>query len=220
MKRARKQSAKGSPVYERIREILESAKANVARSVNTTQVVANWLIGQEIVEEEQRGKRRADYGRRLLEDLSSRLSADFGRGFSINNLEHFRDFYLTYPDLLASGIPHALRDELRDVPDPGAIPHALRGELMTSTSDGDPSLCVVGPEMTATEHWKSATQCVANLGSLAASTQTSRGRTIAYSCESTSLKPEPSTKSKPPKPTGRLAKWSVRSTACFTNGWR
>jgi len=136
MKRGKKQSEKSSPVYERIREILESAKANVARSVNTTQVVANWLIGREIVEEEQRGKRRADYGRRLLEDLSSRLSADFGRGFSINNLEHFRDFYLTYPDLLASGIPHALRDELRDLPDTGAIPHALRGELMASAPDG------------------------------------------------------------------------------------
>lgn len=157
MKRARKQSAKGSPVYERIREILESAKAGVARSVNTTQVVANWLIGREIVEEEQRGKRRADYGRRLLEDLSSRLSADFGRGFSLNNIEHFRDFYLTYPDLLASGIPHALRDELKDAPDAG----------------------VASPGMAATEHRKFATQCVANLGSLAASTQTSRGRTIA-----------------------------------------
>lgn len=135
MKRAKKQPAKGSPVYERIREILESAKARVARSVNTTQVVANWLIGREIVEEEQRGKKRADYGRRLLEDLSSRLSADFGRGFSINNLEHFRDFYLTYPDLLASGIPHALRDELRDAPAPDAIPHALRGESMASPPD-------------------------------------------------------------------------------------
>lgn len=135
MKRAKKQPAKGSPVYERIREILESAKARVARSVSTTQVVANWLIGREIVEEEQRGKKRADYGRRLLEDLSSRLSADFGRGFSINNLEHFRDFYLTYPDLLASGIPHALRDELRDAPAPDAIPHALRGESMASPPD-------------------------------------------------------------------------------------
>ena len=53
-------------VYERIREILESARTTVARSVNTTQVVANWLIGREIVEEEQRGKKRADYGTELL----------------------------------------------------------------------------------------------------------------------------------------------------------
>ena len=49
-------------LYSRIRDILESARSGVARSVNTTQVVANWLIGQEIVEEEQRGRARAGYG--------------------------------------------------------------------------------------------------------------------------------------------------------------
>lgn len=48
-----------APLYQRIRRILESARTGVARSVNTTQVVANWLIGREIVEEEQRGHRKA-----------------------------------------------------------------------------------------------------------------------------------------------------------------
>lgn len=86
---------KVSPVYKRIREILESARVNVARSVNTAQVMAYCLIGREIVEEQQRGQRRAGYGARLLIDLSSRLQADFGKGFSVNNLEHFRDFYVT-----------------------------------------------------------------------------------------------------------------------------
>ncbi len=70
MKRGTKRSKKHSPVYERIREILESAKASVARSVNTTQVMANWLIGREIAEQEQRGKKRADYGEQLLRDLA------------------------------------------------------------------------------------------------------------------------------------------------------
>ena len=55
-----------SGIYQRIREILESARTGVARTVNTTQVVANWLVGREIVEEEQRGKKRAGYGERLL----------------------------------------------------------------------------------------------------------------------------------------------------------
>ena len=49
-------------LYERIRQILESARTSVARTVNTTQVVANWLVGREIVEEEQKGKKRAEYG--------------------------------------------------------------------------------------------------------------------------------------------------------------
>jgi len=105
-------SQKTTSIYNRIRQILESARASVARSVNTTQVVAYWLIGREIVEEQQRRKRRADYGARLLIELSSHLQADFGKGFSVNNLEHFRDFYLTYPRLIASGNPHTLRSQI------------------------------------------------------------------------------------------------------------
>lgn len=85
--------AESTPVYERIRDILESSRANVARSVNTTQVVANWLIGREIVEEEQRGHRRAGYGEELVSTISKRLTADFGRGFSRDNLFWFRRFY-------------------------------------------------------------------------------------------------------------------------------
>lgn len=54
------------PLYRRVREIIESARAGAARSVNTTQVVAYWLIGREIVEEEQKGKARAGYGEERL----------------------------------------------------------------------------------------------------------------------------------------------------------
>jgi hypothetical protein len=99
-------------LYQRIREILESARTSVARTVNSAQVVTSWSIGREIVEEQQRGKKRADYGTRLLADLASRLQTDYGRGFSVNNLKHFRDFYLTYPNLLERGIRHTARGEL------------------------------------------------------------------------------------------------------------
>lgn len=58
-----------SSLYDRIRGILESARAGVARAVNTTQVMANWLVGREIIEEEQRGKQRADYGQQLVTQL-------------------------------------------------------------------------------------------------------------------------------------------------------
>ena len=67
-------------LYLRIRDILESARAGVARTVNTTQVAANWLIGREIVEEEQRGESRAEDGKRLIAELSEKLTADFGLG--------------------------------------------------------------------------------------------------------------------------------------------
>lgn len=96
-------------LYRRIAHILESARAGVVRTVNTSQVIANWLIGREIVEAEQRGKNRAQYGERLLLDLSARLQAGFGRGYSVDNLEWFRQFYLVYPQLILPGKSDAVR---------------------------------------------------------------------------------------------------------------
>lgn len=97
------------PLYGRVREILDAACSNVARTVNTTQVIANWLIGREIVEEEQQGKKRAGYGAELLADLAARLKVDFGAGYGVDNLELFRRFYLEYPRLLPAQISDAVR---------------------------------------------------------------------------------------------------------------
>lgn len=107
-KKAASSATTTPPLYGRVREILESARSNIARTVNTTQVVANWLIGREIVEEEQAGKRRADYGAKLLADLSERLGRDYGRGYSVDNLESFRQFYLEYPQLISETVPRNL----------------------------------------------------------------------------------------------------------------
>lgn len=97
-----KLSTKRSPdIYRRIREILDSARVGVARTVNTTQVVSNWLIGREIIEDEQKGIRRAGYGEALLKELSTKLTRDFGRGYSVDNLESFRLFYSAYPSLIS-----------------------------------------------------------------------------------------------------------------------
>ena len=71
--------------------------------------MANWLIGQEVVEEEQRGKRRAGYGQQLLQELSLQLTVEFGKGFSVDNLELYRRFFLEYPGLLSSEKSDALR---------------------------------------------------------------------------------------------------------------
>ena len=60
-------------------------------------VEAYWLIGKRIVEEEQAGKERADYGSYLIKGLSKELSTEFGKGFSVANLWNFRQFYLTFP---------------------------------------------------------------------------------------------------------------------------
>ncbi len=98
-----------STLYHCIRDILESARANVARTVNTTQVVANRLIGCDIVEKAQAGKRRAVYGAEQLRDLATRLRTDFGSGYGVDNLELFRRSYIEYPQLLSGGNSDALR---------------------------------------------------------------------------------------------------------------
>ena len=126
---------KKTPLYERIRQILESARTNVARTVNTTQVVANWLIGREIVEEEQQGETKADYGKHLLADLSARLKQDFGTGYSVDNLEMFRRFYREYPTLISEAMSQKLdvpvisdAPRRKLPPEETLIGHALRGE--------------------------------------------------------------------------------------------
>ncbi len=92
--------APAPPVYGRVLEILQAARSGIARTVNTTQVVANWLVGREIVEEEQAGKKRAGYGQALLADLSGHLTQALGKGWSVRQLEYCRNFYLAYPLLL------------------------------------------------------------------------------------------------------------------------
>ena len=98
--------------YQRIREILTAAQLGVARTVNTAQVLANWLIGREIVEAEQQGRDRAEYGENLLKNLADQLKADFGSGYSYTNLKLMRRFYLNFPTLIGNTeIGHAVRDQ-------------------------------------------------------------------------------------------------------------
>ena len=104
---------KRPPIYDRIRQILEAAQTSVVRTVNTTQVVTNWLIGREIVEEEQSGRDYTRYGQKVIPVLAERLQNDFGEGYSATNLKLFRQFYLTYPKLLKTNIGHTLRDQFR-----------------------------------------------------------------------------------------------------------
>ena len=82
--------------YNKIAELLRNARKTVIQTVNKTMVYTYFEIGRTIVEEEQKGKVRAEYGKRLIQELSQKLSRDFGKGFSIRNLEQMRKFYLIY----------------------------------------------------------------------------------------------------------------------------
>ncbi|MDQ6761596.1 MAG: PDDEXK nuclease domain-containing protein [Bacteroidota bacterium] len=83
-------------LYKKIADLLSAAKQNVVRTVNQTMVYTYYEIGRMIVEDEQQGKERAEYGKQVLKELSKRLSADFGRGFSVQNLENMRKFFVLY----------------------------------------------------------------------------------------------------------------------------
>jgi DUF1016 N-terminal domain len=85
-------------LYHRIRDILNTAHTGVFRTINTAQVLSNWLIGKEIVEEEQKGKQRADYGENLLKNLATQLTQDFGKGYSLSTLKLTRQFYNSFPN--------------------------------------------------------------------------------------------------------------------------
>lgn len=86
------------------------ARQNAFQSINKAMVEAYWLIGKRIVEEEQQGESRAEYGKAVIKNLSEKLTEEFGKGFSARNLEQMRLFYLEYP------IQQTLSAELQDQP--------------------------------------------------------------------------------------------------------
>ncbi len=92
--------------YNSIKSILENARSKAYRAINFAMVEAYWNIGRVIVEEEQKGKHKAEYGAGVIRDLSEKLSREYGRGFDESNLRNIRQFYLTFPKC------DALRHEL------------------------------------------------------------------------------------------------------------
>lgn len=86
------------PLIERVVTILEEARSQIVRTVNSAMVLAYWHIGREIIEFVQRGSARAEYGEQVLEVLSTRLQERVGRGYSVTNLKYFRTFFLRYAE--------------------------------------------------------------------------------------------------------------------------
>lgn len=84
-------------VHDAIIALLEAARRTAARSVNAVMTATYWEIGRRIVESEQAGESRANYGEQLLKRLAEDLTARFGRGFGIANLRQMRNFYLAWP---------------------------------------------------------------------------------------------------------------------------
>ena len=108
-----------------IKQIVTEAKSQVYSVINSTMVKAYWLIGQRIVDEEQQGKERADYGKQIIITVSKELTENFGRGFSATNIRYFRQFYQEFPINPIHHLPsdtsvnlkhHSPSDELNNEP--------------------------------------------------------------------------------------------------------
>ena len=133
-----------APLFDRVASILEQARGNVVRAVNSNMVTAYWLIGREIVQELQDGEERAEYGKQIVSDLSERLTERYGKGFSWRNLQLFKQFYLSYkergeivrPTGALSGISQILRPMGAEFIKP-LIPHPVGGESEKHHPMGD-----------------------------------------------------------------------------------
>ena len=93
-------------LYRSVRKVIQEAQGVVSRVANWAMVEANWRVGFLIVEDEQKGMRKAEYGKAVLKDLAHRLTAEYGSGYDESNLRYMRLFYLAFP------IRDALRHEL------------------------------------------------------------------------------------------------------------
>ncbi len=87
---------------QEIKQIVNNARQKAYVAINSAMVEAYWLMGKRIVEQEQKGKGRADYGSQLLKLLSKELTAEFGKGFSVGSLYYYRQFYQTFPEIFAT----------------------------------------------------------------------------------------------------------------------
>lgn len=113
-------------VYSGIKKIFEEARSTAYRAVNFAMVQAYWHIGRVIVDDEQKGRKKADYGEYLVKELAERLTKEFGKGFTISNIKYFRQFYLSF------SIGHAVRglsqERIHESPKKTKS-HAMRDEL-------------------------------------------------------------------------------------------
>lgn len=95
-----------------IQDILESARQKSYAAINTVMLEAYWKVGKRIVDEEQEGRERADYGKYIIRNLSEELTKNFGKGFSERTIREYRQFYMLFPDFQVNEIWRTLSAKL------------------------------------------------------------------------------------------------------------
>lgn len=127
-----RQVSQEEALYQRAEEIINSARGRVARAMNAAMLHAYWLIGQNIVEQEQQGRARAEYGERLMVRLAERLTKRFGRGFSLPTIRRMRQFYLCYPE--GSTLPEGLGGSGRSIPPTAPASQQIRSPVVSESA--------------------------------------------------------------------------------------
>ena len=100
-------------LFSQVVVLLQNARQQVLRTVNSTMTYTYFEIGRMIVEEEQNGKERAEYGKQILKGLSTDLTEEFGKGFSVENLDRMRKFYQTYS--ISSTVSTILQNQIPQI---------------------------------------------------------------------------------------------------------
>jgi len=121
-----------------LKKIVDAARAYSYRAANQMQVISNWLIGWRLVEQEQQGKQRADYGKRIIEEASKALTEEFGKGYSITTLKSYRKFYLEFSGLqIQQLLPEEFKNTIIQIQQtmPAVSSDNQKGQAMSAESD-------------------------------------------------------------------------------------
>ncbi|MCL2040929.1 MAG: PDDEXK nuclease domain-containing protein [Bacteroidales bacterium] len=134
-----------------LKQIIQQARQRAYSAINFAQVEANWLLGQRIVEQEQNGAERAEYGKYVIKIASEELTKEFGSGFSKRNLENFKRFYLMFSELQIAQTVSAqfkpigatVSPQLKEIqetvsPELKQIPQTLSAQLEISSANPQP----------------------------------------------------------------------------------
>jgi len=191
MKKLRTSTSYGD-IHTGIVDLLEAVRRTAARSVNALMTASYWEIGRRIVEFEQGGEGRAEYGEALLKRLGDDLTRQFGRGFAWRNLTQMRAFYLAWPaeQILQTVSAKSSPPAIHQTPSEKTVVKAI-GQTFLHNPPTLPRSPLVSRSL---------------------------GRPMSVFCPSGTMLPAPFTKPRPCAAVGRCVNSDGRSTASFTSG--
>jgi predicted nuclease of restriction endonuclease-like (RecB) superfamily len=118
--------------FDEVIGIIQQGRTKAYRAINNSMLETYWRLGKRIVEQEQQGKERAEYGEGVLQRLSVELNKKFGKGYGISNLKYYRQFFLTFSD---TAIRHTVCGELQDAENKKDVEHSALFDILDNESN-------------------------------------------------------------------------------------